>query len=91
VTGEVVAAAAQHDVSATNGEAPSAGWAIANLWFDVGLTRTLRLSGGVENLFNRAYADHLTGINRVALSDVAVGQRMPGIGRSLFVRLGASF
>ncbi|MCB2049922.1 MAG: TonB-dependent receptor [Novosphingobium sp.] len=91
VTGELVAAAAQHDVSVSNSESRSPGWAIANLWFDTGLAQGLRLSGGVENVFDRHYADHLSGLNRVAGSDVAVGERMPASGRGVFLRLGATF
>ena len=85
---EALGAAAQDDVSATNGERASSGWVIANLWGDVRLGDRLRLAAGVENLFDRRYADHLAGINRIAGSDVAVGDRLPGVGRSLFVRLG---
>ena len=91
VTGELVAAASQHKVSATNGEQSSPGWAVANLWFDWRLSDALRVSGGVENLFDRRYADHLSGINRVALSDVAVGERLPGVGRGGFLRLSLAY
>lgn len=91
VTAEAVGAAAQRKVSVSNGEGTSPGWIIANLWFDWQVASALRLSGGVENLFDRAYADHLAGLNRVRLSDVAVGQRLPGTGRSAFVRLGFDF
>ena len=45
----------------------------------------------VENLFDRRYADHLSGINRVALSDVAVGERLPGVGRGGFLRLSLAY
>lgn len=87
-TAEVVMAARQKKVSATNGERASSGWAVANAWFDWSISRNLRLSGGIENLFDRRYADHLAGLNRVRLSDVAVGERLPASGRSAFLRLG---
>jgi iron complex outermembrane receptor protein len=91
VTGEMVGAASQSKVSLTNGEASSPGWVSANLWFGVDLGRHISLSGGVENLFDRRYADHLAGRNRVTLSDVALGEKLPAAGRSLFVRLGFDF
>jgi len=91
VTGELVGAAKQNKVSLTNDEQPSPGWAVANLWFDARISRNFRLSGGVENLFDRNYADHLSGINRVGLSDVAVGERIPAVGRSAFIRLGIAY
>ncbi|MDZ7784779.1 MAG: hypothetical protein U5K56_18145 [Halioglobus sp.] len=41
----------------------------------------------MENLWDKAYTDHLTGFNRVRGSSVPVGQRLPGSGRNLFARL----
>jgi len=41
----------------------------------------------VNNLFDKVYRDHTNGINRVADSDVTVGDRLPGPGRSLFARV----
>ena len=91
LTGESVGAARQDKVSATNGEAASPGWVAANLWFGLDLGKAVSLSGGIENLFDRRYSDHLAGRNRVPLSDVAVGEKLPASGRSLFVRLGVDF
>lgn len=91
VSAEAVGAAAQNRVSVTNGEAATPGWVSANLWFRADLARGLALSGGVENLLNRRYADHLAGRNRVPGSDVAPGERLPAPGRSAFVRLGLEF
>jgi len=88
VTGEAVGAARQSKVSATNGETASPGWVAANLWFDVALGKSISLSGGVENLFDRRYADHLAGRNRITASALAVGEKLPAPARSLFVRLG---
>jgi iron complex outermembrane receptor protein len=91
VTGEVVAAAAQRKVSVTNEEEGSGGWASANLWFDMQVSQALHISGGIENLFDRTYANHLSGRNRVAGSDVAVGERLLAVGRSGFLRVGIAF
>jgi iron complex outermembrane receptor protein len=91
LTAELVGAAAQHKVSATNGEQASPGWVSSNLWFGLDLGKAITLPGGVENVFNRRYSDHLAGRNRVTQSDVALGERLPAAGRSLFVRLGMDF
>ena len=84
---EVQGVAAQNAVSAANGEVATPGYVLAHInghW----IARTgLRLDVGVENLFDRRYADHLAGYNRIALSDVPPGARLPGPGRSAFVRL----
>ena len=45
------------------------------------------LSAGFENLLDEAYQDHLAGYNRNAFGDVPVGERIPGAGRGVFVRL----
>lgn len=91
MTGEILGAARQDKVSATNGEAESPGWVAANLWFGLKLGKAIALSGGIENLFDRRYADHLAGRNRVLLSDIAVGEKLPAPGRSAFVRVGIDF
>ncbi|MBN8501304.1 MAG: TonB-dependent receptor [Sphingomonadales bacterium] len=91
LTGELTGAARQDKVSLTNSEATSPGWAAANLWFGVNLGQSITLTGGVENLLDRRYADHLAGRSRVLLSDVAVGEKLPAPGRSLFVRIGLGF
>ena len=88
VTGEAIGAARQSEVSATNGEAASPGWVAANLWFDLALGEAISLSGGIENLFDRRYSDHLAGRNRVMGSDVTLGEKLPSPARSLFLRLG---
>lgn len=85
VTAEGVFYARQNKVSATNGEDPSAGYALLNLYGKYRITRDLRLSGGIGNVFDRRYASHLSGINRAAGSDVAVGERVPGEGRNVFL------
>lgn len=87
VTAEAQGFAAQNRVSATNGEAKTGGYALANLYGHWMLRPGLRLDVGIENLFNRRYVEHLAGYNRIAQSDVAVGARLPGAGRSAFVRM----
>ncbi len=84
---ELQAYAEQNKVSATNSEQPSDGYFLAGLFGHVALTSTLSIDASVENLFNKHYTDHLAGYNRVSGSDVALGARLPGSGRSAFIRL----
>jgi len=81
---EIRAAAQQHEVSSYNDEQKSGGWAILNLrtqWSD----SEWQLRGGIENLFDKNYHDHLAGINRVNDGDVAVGDPIPSAGRFGYV------
>ena len=87
VGAELQAFADQNKVSATNDEQPSNGYLLAGLFGHVELTPSFTLDASVENLFNKNYTDHLAGYNRVSGSDVALGARLPGAGRSAFVRL----
>ncbi|WP_417610024.1 TonB-dependent receptor plug domain-containing protein [Parasphingorhabdus sp.] len=77
----------QKKVSATNDEQPSNGYLLAGLFGHVELTPSLTLDASVENLFNKNYTEHLAGYNRVSGSDVAIGARLPGAGRSAFIRI----
>jgi iron complex outermembrane receptor protein len=47
----------------------------------------LRLTVGIDNVTDALYRDHLSGINRVANSDVAQGARIPGAGRNFYGRV----
>jgi iron complex outermembrane recepter protein len=81
---EIRAAAQQHEVSSYNDEQKSGGWAILNLrtrWSG----SQWQLGGGIENLFNKNYHDHLAGINRVNEGDVGVGNPIPSAGRFGYV------
>ena len=77
----------QENVSATNSEQPSEGYLLAGLFGQFDLTPSFTLDASVENLFNKNYTEHLAGYNRVSGSDVAIGARLPGAGRSAFIRL----
>lgn len=78
--------ARQGKVSVINNEASSKGHTLANLYGHWLIRDDMRLDFGVENLFNTYYLEHLAGYNRIAGSDVPVGARLPGAGRSAFVR-----
>ncbi len=87
-TVEGVFYARQDRVSRTNGEAPSAGYALLNLYAQYTLPAWgVTVSAGVENVFDKTYRPHLNGINRVPASDVAVGARLPGDGANGFVQV----
>ncbi len=87
VTAETVLAAEQDRVSSTNEEQTTDGYALFNLSGKYRFDKELLLTAGVNNLFDSEYTDHLNGINRVNGSDVAVGERLPGAGRSLYARI----
>lgn len=79
--------ARQNHVSATNTEVPSAGYVLANIsgyWL---IHDGVRLDLGIENLFDTYYLEHLAGYNRITGSDVPLGSRLPGAGRSAFARI----
>lgn len=86
---EMIAAADQNRISATNGETPGLGYTVFGLFGEFNLSPGLALSAGVENLFDRFYQPHLAGLNRVGASSVAPGERLPGVGRGAWLRLAA--
>ena len=74
-------------VSATNGEQRSAAYGLLNLYGQYAFANSgISISAGVENVPDKTYRQHLNGINRVARSDVAVGERIPGDGINAFVQ-----
>lgn len=87
VTAEGHAVARQDKVSASNSEQPTGGYLLANLYAGIDLGEALRIDGGIENLLDKSYEQHLAGYNRVMGSDVPLGARLPGTGRSAFVRM----
>jgi iron complex outermembrane receptor protein len=84
---EGVGYAKQNEVSETNNEEESSSYTLLNLRGGINVMRNLAISLGVENVFDKDYEPHLSGINRVADSDVAVGDRVPGPGRNYFATL----
>jgi iron complex outermembrane receptor protein len=88
---DVVLVNRQEAVARYNQEPPTPGYALLNLRTTLQLTGSLELELGLENVLDTPYADHLGGINRVSGGDVGVGQRLPGMGRSLYVMARAKF
>lgn len=91
VSVEGQAAAAQNKVAASNNEQKTGGHVLVNLAAHWLVREGLRLDVGIENLFDRSYVEHLAGFNRNGRSDVALGTRLPGAGRSAFARLRWAF
>ena len=87
---EMIAVAHQNKVSLTNSEARSPGYVLVNLQAQWQVSDHVSLSGGVQNLFDQLYRQHLSGYNRDAGSDVPIGARLPGAGRGLYLRLGVT-
>lgn len=82
---ESVLYAKQSKVSRFNAEQKTAGYGLINLSGYYHVTPNLELGMGVENLLDHSYRDHLAGYNRNNLSELAVGERLYGWGRNLFV------
>jgi len=91
LTVEGVFAAEQDEVSTTNEETESPGYGYMNLYGMFDITDSVKLATGVNNVFDKLYADHTNGINRAMGSDVQTGVRVPGPGRSFFIRLNMSW
>lgn len=81
------AVAEQTRISVTNSEATTAGYALLRLYGDWQVRNSVKLSAGVENLFDEVYQDHLSGYNRNGFGDVPIGERIAGAGRGVFLRL----
>ncbi len=88
---ESVAASKQDKVSAYNDEQATSGWGIVNLRSGISLNRLFDFNLGVENVFDKAYQDHLGGYNRVAGSDVPLRERLYSKGRNYYISLDATW
>ncbi len=84
LSSEVVAYAAQNNVSTTNSETKSSGYGLLNLRADYRPTAALTVGFGVENLFDKKYSEHVGGFNRAANNDIPVGERLVAAGRNLY-------
>ena len=81
----------QDDVSVTNQEVESAGYALLNLEGQYYVNNDLSVRVGIDNLLDKAYSNHLGGYNRANGSDVPVMSRLPGEGLSAWLEVGYSF
>lgn len=84
--------AKQNKTSTENDEEKTGGYALFNLSSQYQATSDIVVTAGVNNIFNRGYADHLGGFNRAGgNTDIAVGDRLPGIGRSGYINVNYNF
>jgi iron complex outermembrane receptor protein len=79
---EVVGYADQDRVSELNDELPTSGYWLVNMGFHWNPTQSLRIEARIDNLLDESYQNHVTGINRAAGSDIPVGERLYGAGRT---------
>ncbi len=75
----------QTRVSDTRGEAMTDGYVLGNLRLGLPLPHGLTLRGGIENLFNTTYSDHLNARNQFTRAPILEP------GRSVFIRLRYAF
>ncbi|TWX64779.1 TonB-dependent receptor [Colwellia demingiae] len=87
----LVAVAAQDDVSATNTEQATSGYGLVNIDVEYFVTNDFTLRGGVDNLLDREYQNHLGGYNRVKEVGTPVMDRLPSEGLSAWVEATYSF
>jgi iron complex outermembrane receptor protein len=88
---EGVYAARQSHVSATNGESPSGGWGVMNLFGTWEACEGVELEVGADNILDNDYAPHLMGTSRISSAGVSAGERLPAPGWSLYGRMTARF
>ena len=85
------AVSAQNKVSNTNQEQKSPGYGFINIAINYDFSDALVIHGGIDNVLDKAYRNHLGGYNRVQNSDVLLMDRLPEEGRSLWAELSYSF
>ena len=83
--------AEQDDVSAFNGEQPSAGYTLLHASASWEPFEYLRLEARLDNLLDKTYQDHVAGINRARGSDIPIGVRVYGPERTVSAGLVVSF
>lgn len=84
---ESVTYAEQDNVSATNDEQKTDGYSLINLSGNLFVSSDLEIGFGIDNLFDTEYEDHLAGYNRAYNPDIALRDRMPGVGRNVYARV----
>jgi len=77
----------QDRVSITNQERETGGYGQLNLSARFYPSSTFEIGVGLNNLLDREYRDHLAGYNRAFNPDIAMRDRLPGLGRNLYGRL----
>jgi len=88
---ESIIYARQKHVASYAKESQIAGYGIVNLSAKWTVNNSLQVHSGITNLFDRYYANHLNSVNRNGGSDIAVGEVIPGMGRTLYVQAKVEF
>ena len=88
---ESIIYARQKHVASYANESQTAGYGIVNLSAQWTVNNQLQVRSGITNLFDRYYANHLNSVNRNGGSDIAVGEVIPGMGRTLYVQAKVEF
>jgi len=81
----------QTHISEINNEKATAGYAVVDWQVDYFVTSGLVVRTGVNNLLNKNYSDHLAGTNRASGSDIAKGDKVPAMGRNLYIAMDYQF
>ncbi|MDX2424728.1 MAG: TonB-dependent receptor [Cycloclasticus sp.] len=85
VATELEAYAAQNDVADYNDEQKSAGYGLLHLRGEIQPAPGFNVGLGIENILDKDYEDHVSGTNRAMGSDIAIGDKVPGQGRNLYL------
>jgi len=81
----------QTHISEINNENETAGYAVIDWQVDYFVTSGLVVRTGVNNLLNKNYSDHLAGTNRASGSDIAKGDKIPAMGRNVYIAMDYQF
>lgn len=84
---EAIAYARQDRISVTNRERETGGYMLLNTSVNLNLNDNMDIGLGVNNLFDKYHQDHLAGYNRAYNADLAMRDRLPGLGRNIYGRL----
>ena len=75
-------------MSGVTNELETAGYALLNIYGNYNIPKSgLTFVAGIDNLFDKNYAPHLGGVNRVRGVDVPAGVRVPGPGINGYINL----
>lgn len=77
----------QNRVSQLTQEAKSPGYGVVNLQYQWHGIEQIKLSLGINNLFDKAYTPHLNGVNRAKGSDILVGNKIPQQQRNAYAKI----
>ena len=88
---ELMVSDRQDKVSTYNGEGQTPGFGRVNIAFAWHGHDSWRIEARVDNVFDKAYQDHLAGINRAAGSDIPQGVRLYGAETTLSAGVSFSF